>query len=131
MKKMVVAIVWPKPFGVRAKIAAYKALKLVGLSQWRSRFVAEDAKTLNKVMYDTFKKVVNEDFTELFRAYDGQALLLWGREDTATPLKSAEKIATLIPRNRLAVFEGDHYFFLQHADAVAAEIGREISGGTS
>lgn len=122
-------IVWPKPFKIRAKIALTKLLNKVGLSQLRSRLVAEDAKGLNKVMYETFKRVVNEDFTEQFKAFGGRALLCWGREDTATPLKSAEKIHSLIKNSRLVVYEGDHYFFLLHADEVASEIAAELTGG--
>jgi len=120
-------IVWPKPLKVRLKIVLFKLFKSVGLSKLRSRFVAEDAKTLNKLMYETFKQVVNEDFSETFRRFDGRALLCWGRDDTATPLRSAEKIASLIANNRLVVLEGDHYFFLKQADAVAGEISAEFT----
>ena len=120
-------IVWPKPLKVRAKIVLFKLLKNVGLSALRARFVAEDAKTLNKVMYETFKRVVNEDFSDTFRRFGGRALLCWGREDSATPLRSAEKIASLIRSSRLVVMEGDHYFFLKQPDAVAAEIASEIT----
>jgi len=120
-------IVWPKPLKVRAKIAAFKLLKSLGLSTLRSRFVAEDAKALNKVMYETFKRVVNEDFSETFRHFGGRALLCWGREDTATPMRSAEKINRLIADSRLVAMEGDHYFFLKQPHAVAREIAAEIT----
>lgn len=120
-------IVWPKPLKVRAKIGLFKLLKHLGLSKLRSRFVAEDAKALNKVMYETFKRVVNEDFSETFRRFSGRALLCWGKEDTATPLRSAEKIDRLIDNSRLVVMEGDHYFFMKQADAVAAEIAAEVT----
>ena len=122
-------IVWPKPLKIRAKIMLFKLLKSVGLSRLRSRFVAADAKSLNKVMYETFKRVVNEDFSETFRQFGGRALLCWGREDTATPLKSGRKIVSLIGRSRLVVFDGDHYFFLQHAEAVAREIADTFTRG--
>lgn len=112
----------PKPLKVKVKIALFKLLKFVGLSKLRSLFVAEDAKTLSEIMYQTFKNVVNEDLTYEFKEYSGKALLCWGREDTATPLFTAEKINNLITDSRLAVFEGDHYFFLKQAEAVAKEI---------
>ena len=112
----------PKPFKVKAKIATFKLLKWTGLSKLRSMFIAEDAKQLSEIMYQTFKNVVNEDMTADFRAYSGKALLCWGRDDTATPLWTAEKMAELIADSRLAVFEGDHYFFMQQADAVAKEV---------
>jgi pimeloyl-ACP methyl ester carboxylesterase len=112
----------PKPLKIKAKIALFKMIKFTGITKLRSMFVAEDAKQLSEIMYQTFKNVVNEDLTDDFRAYSGKALLCWGRDDTATPLWTAEKMADLMSDSRLAVFEGDHYFFLNEADAVAKEI---------
>ena len=111
-----------KSMKVRLKIALFKAAKVFGLSKLRNRFVAEDAKKLSEPMYQTFKHVVNEDFSKEFADYEGSALLCWGNEDTATPIKSARKIAALINNSRLVEFEGDHYFFMQQADAVSREI---------
>jgi len=112
----------PKPFKIKAKIALFKLFKFVGLSKLRSLFVAEDAKKLSEIMYQTFKNVVNEDLTGQFKDYSGKALLCWGRNDTATPLFTAEKINGLIADSRLVVYEGDHYFFMQQAGEVAKEI---------
>ncbi len=111
-----------KSLKIRLKIGMFKLLKRLGLSSLRSKFVAEDAKTLSEPMYKTFKHVVNEDFSEKFAAYRGRALLCWGRSDTATPLKDARKIEKLIKDSRLVDFEGDHYFFLKHEQEVAKEI---------
>ena len=47
-------------------------------------------------MYQTFKNVVDEDFSKEFSSYTGKALLCWGNEDTATPLSSGEKIDELM-----------------------------------
>jgi len=85
-----------KSFKVQTKIALFKALKLFGFSKLRSLFVADDAKSLSEYMYQTFKNVVNEDFSDEFSKYDGKALLFWGKEDTATPLSSAKKIEELV-----------------------------------
>ncbi len=112
----------PKPFNIKAKIALFKVLKVFGLSKLRSMFVAEDAKQLSEIMYQTFKNVVNEDLTSNFKEYSGKALLCWGKDDTATPLYTAEKMTELIADSRLVVFEGDHYFFMKQADAVAKEV---------
>lgn len=112
----------PKPFKIRAKIALFKMFKLVGLASLRSLFVADDAKKLSEIMYQTFKNVVNEDLSSEFKAYSGKALLCWGKDDTATPLYTAEKINELIADSRLVVYEGDHYFFMNQAEAVAKEI---------
>ena len=112
----------PKPFMIKVKIALFKVLKVFGLSRLRSMFVAEDAKKLSEIMYQTFKNVVNEDLTSNFKEYSGKALLCWGEDDTATPLYTAQKINELITDSRLVSFEGDHYFFMKHADEVAKEI---------
>jgi len=112
----------PKPFKVKAKIALYKIAKVFGLSKFRSLFVAEDAKSLSEPMYQTFKNVVDEDFSDQFSWYDGKALLCWGRDDTATPLASAKKIDSLIKDSTLEIYDGDHYFFMKHAEDISTKI---------
>lgn len=119
-------ILVPKPFKVRAKIFLFKLLKFSGLSTLRRFFVAPDARGLSEPMYETFKQVVNEDFADKFAAFKGEALLCWGRQDTATPLWTAEKILELIPRSHLVEFDGDHYFFLEQGASVAKEIEKTV-----
>jgi pimeloyl-ACP methyl ester carboxylesterase len=115
-----------KPLKVKAKIALFKLFKLLGLSKFRSLFVADDAKELSEYMYQTFKNVVNEDFSDEFSKYEGRALLFWGKEDSATPLSSAEKIHSLIKDSSLEVYDGDHYFFMKHAADIAKKIETEF-----
>jgi len=112
----------PKPLGVRAKIALFKILKSLGLQRIRNFFVSEDAKGMSPQMYETFKNVVNEPFEEHFSQYRGKGLLFWGKEDTATPLWTAERIHTLIPGSRLYPLDGDHFFFLKHSAFIAHTI---------
>jgi len=112
----------PKPLKVKAKIATYKAFKAFGLAKLRSMFVADDAKYLSEPMYQTFKNVVDEDFSSEFANYNGKALLCWGREDTATPITSAGAIDDLIGDSTLKVYDGDHYFFMAQAEEVSREI---------
>jgi len=115
-------IVRPKSFKVKAKIALFKFIKLFGFSKLRSLFVADDAKSLSEPMYQTFKNVVDEDFTSNFKACKAKTLVCWGENDTATPLSSGEKIAELIEDAKMIVYEGDHYFFMQHATNIAQNI---------
>ncbi len=111
-----------KSIKVRTKIALFKLLKLLGLTKFREFFVADDAKKLSEPMYQTFKNVVDEDLSSDFSNYKGKALLCWGKEDSATPLSSALKINKLIKDSSLLTYEGDHYFFLNHAEDVARNI---------
>ncbi len=112
----------PKPISIQAKIALFKVVKVVGLSKLRSAFVAEDAKELSEPMYQTFKNVVDENFEKEFAQYKGKALLCWGKDDTATPVSSAQKIDELIEDSTLKIYEGDHYFFMDQAEDVSKEI---------
>jgi pimeloyl-ACP methyl ester carboxylesterase len=115
-------IVWSKPLKIRAKILFTKLLNGVGLKKFRSAFVAEDAKELSRFMYETFKNVVDEDFSSHFISYKNEALLFWGKEDSATPLRSAKKIASLLPKNKLFLYDGDHYFFMKESSDIAKKI---------
>jgi pimeloyl-ACP methyl ester carboxylesterase len=112
----------PKPLSVKLKIVVFKFFKLLGLSKLRSLFVADDAKSLSEPMYQTFKNVVNEDFSDEFASYEAKALLCWGRDDSATPLSSGKKINQLIKDSTLKVYDGDHYFFMNHAKNISQNI---------
>ncbi len=112
----------PKPFIVKAKIAIFKLFRLLGVSKLRDIFVSSDAKGMSEGMYETFKYVVNEDFEPNFSNVTGKTLLFWGESDTATPLWTGEKIASIIPKAELFPLSGDHYFFLQHSQFIASKI---------
>jgi len=114
----------PKPLKVRLKIRLFKLIKPLGLSKLRSFFVSADAQGMSEGMYQTFKNVVDEDFTEQFAARSGQALCFWGTEDTATPLWTGAQINKLIGESKLFPMEGDHFFFLKHAGEIAETIAQ-------
>ncbi len=115
-------IYWAKSVKIKLKIAVFKMMKIFGLASLKKYFVAEDAKSLNEPMYETFKNVVNEDFSSEFKNYTGKALICWGDTDSATPLKSAHKIDELIKDSVLEVYQGDHYFFMQYSDDISKKI---------
>lgn len=112
----------PKSLKVKTKIALFKLLKSLGLSKFREFFVAADAKALSEPMYETFKNVVNEDFSSEFSNYGGKALLCWGAEDSATPLSSGQMMKSLIKDSKLIVYGGDHYFFMKHAKDISKNV---------
>jgi len=121
-------VLMPKPFSIRAKIAIFKLLKPLGISKLRRVFVANDAKEMNSAMYETFKNVVDEDFEDNFKNYSGKALLFWGKEDTATPLWTGEKIESLIKDSKLFPLDGDHFFFVKNSNFITETIENEIKG---
>jgi len=108
-------ILVPKPLSVRIKIAIFKLLKNIGGSSLAKVFAAKDVENLSQEMYETFKTVVNEDFSRIFENYDGKALIFWGKDDTATPLWTGERIAELIKNSSFYPLEGDHFFFTKNS----------------
>ena len=119
-------IVTVKPWSVKVKIATFKLLKPLGMKKIRKLFVAPDAKDMSHEMYETFKNVVDEDFESSFSKYSGKALLFWGKEDTATPLYTGEKIYLLIGDSDFYPLDGDHFFFLQHSKFIADKIIEQL-----
>ena len=122
-------ILVPKPLSVKLQIALVKLLKPFGMKKIRSLFVATDAKNVSHEMYETFKNVVNENFESNFAKVSSKALLFWGKEDTATPLWTAQKINTMIPNSKLYPLEGDHFFFLKHTKFIEDKVFQECDEG--
>jgi len=114
-----------KPWSIKLKIATFKLLKPLGFAKIREMFVSPDAANMSQNMYETFKNVVDEDFEASFAKSNSKALLFWGKEDTATPLYTGEKISTLIKDSKFYPLDGDHYFFLKHAKFVSDTITNE------
>ena len=115
-------IVTVKPWSVKVKIATFKLLKPLGMKKIRELFVAPDAQGMSHEMYETFKNVVDEDFETFFSKSKSKTLCFWGKEDTATPLYTGEKIAGLIENSEFYPLDGDHFFFLTHKDFIAQTI---------
>lgn len=118
-------ILVPKPLKVKMKIKMAKAGNSLGLNNFTKIFRTKDADALTQVMYETLKKVVDEDFSIVFKNFNNNALICWGEDDTATPLIAGEKIHSLIEKSRFTVYQGDHFFFLKRAKAIAKEIEEE------
>jgi pimeloyl-ACP methyl ester carboxylesterase len=120
-------VVTVKPWSIKVKIATFKLLKPLGFGKIRELFVAPDAKNMSHEMYETFKNVVDENFESEFAKSQSRALCFWGIDDTATPLYTGEKIASLIENSKFYPLEGDHFFFLKHASFIANEIKNDIN----
>jgi len=121
-------VITEKPWSVKIKIATFKLLKPLGMKKIRELFVAPDAQGMSHEMYETFKNVVDEDFEASFAQSQSRALCFWGKEDTATPLYTGEKIAELIENSEFYPLDGDHFFFLAHKDFIAETIIKQCKG---
>ena len=115
-----------KSFEVKTKIAFAKFCNTLGLSKFTKMFRSADVSTMNEGMYKTFKNVVNEDFSTFFQGYENNALIFWGKSDTATSLESGKKIASLIDSSTFISYDGDHYFFVKNAKDISERIENGI-----
>lgn len=122
-------ILEPKPLKVKIKIAIFKLFKSFGGVKLRSFFASDDAKQMNQAMYETFKNVVNEDFSASFAKCTSNAIVIWGKSDTATKLSSGQTIAKLISNSKFFPLDGDHYFFLKQKKVVCDIIRENLKKG--
>ncbi|MDE5827850.1 MAG: alpha/beta hydrolase, partial [Duncaniella sp.] len=87
----------------------------------RAKAGSSDYASASPMMRRILSKVVNEDLTDRLDKIKAPTLLVWGENDTATPLKDAKKMEGLIPDAGLVSFPGcGHYSFLDNPGQFAA-----------
>jgi len=118
-------IVVEKSLKIKLKIKLAKILKTIGLRGINKLLASKDVENMSQVMYEVFKNVVDEDFSEIFQKVSSNALLFWGKDDTATPLESGEKMASLIQNSKFYPLEGDHFFFMKNSHFICEVIENE------
>ena len=115
-------IVEEKPFVVNFKIKLYKFLKIFGFAGLYKLFATKDVAGMSRVMYDTLKNVVDEDFREVFSKTKAKTLIFWGEGDKAVSLESGKTINRLIKNSEFFPLAGDHFFFLIHSKFISDTI---------
>ncbi len=117
------------------KVYSYKIYKrilplLVGkhradeiINNYRKRVGSSDYNNASPMMRRIMSIVVNEDLCRFMPSIKCPTLLIWGENDTATPVADARKMEKLIPDAGLVVFKGaGHYSFLDNPYRFAAVI---------
>ena len=101
------------PFLILPASLRDKALSwLRGTNLWKSLGSA-DYVNLSGVMRETFVKTVTNHLECELPTIEHETLLLWGRNDEATPVYQAERIEAGIKNSALVVIEdAGHYAFL-------------------
>ena len=61
-------------------------------------------------MRKTFVKVINQDLSGLYQRFQSSTLLIWGENDTETPLWMAEEMEKSIPDAGLVILDGGSHF---------------------
>lgn len=123
----------PKNKKKTIKTRVYKTLKLIvgnnitkkvfpnALENLKKKFGSEDYKNASPIMRNVLIKVVNEDLEPLLPTIKQSTLLIWGTNDTATPLSDAKTMEKLIPDAGIVEIKGaGHYSFLENPQLVNA-----------
>lgn len=83
------------------------------LENLRRKNGSADYNAASPTMRQILVKVVNEDLTHLFEKVTPPTLLVWGKNDTATPLTDGQLMQRLMPDSALVVLDNSgHYAFL-------------------
>lgn len=94
----------------------------------RNKRGSSDYANSTPTMKAVLSKVVNEDLCHLMPKIEAPTLLIWGKEDTATPLSDAKKMEKLIPDAGLVAFEDcGHYSFLDNRPGFTAVLDNFIN----
>lgn len=115
------------------KVYSYKAMKRLmpivfgkegakrRMDAYRAKVGSSDYNGASEMMRRILSKVVNEDLKHLMPKIKAPTLLIWGENDTATPLSDAKTMERLIPESGLVSFPGcGHYSFLDNPYQFAA-----------
>ncbi len=76
----------------------------------RSRFGSADYKAASPMMRECFQRVIKQDLGYCLAAIQASTLLVWGQNDTATPLWMGKKMEQEIADAALIVFENSGHF---------------------
>ncbi len=94
----------------------------------RGKAGSSDYANASRTMRAILSKCVNEDLKSELHKIKAPTLLIWGENDTATPLSDAKTMERLIPDAGLVSFPGcGHYSFLDNPIQFAAVLNSFLS----
>lgn len=83
------------------------------LGKFKAKLGSADYSSVSPVMQQTMVRVVNADLTSYMPSIQAPTLLIWGENDTATPVSDGRLMEKLIPNAGLAVLKNaSHWSFV-------------------
>lgn len=115
------------------KVIGFKPIKKLmpnAEEKLKNRMGSVDYRNASPIMKDTLVCLVNEDLQEYLPNVKAPTLLIWGENDTETPITDAEIMEKKIPNAGLVrIPYCTHYVFLERADYVNNVIKVFFEGG--
>ncbi len=118
-----------KLFRTVASLPFFKWLLKEPLEAYREIYSSSDYKQASPIMKQVLSKVVNEDLKNILPKINSPVLLIWGDQDTSTPIEDAKVMESLIPDSGLVVFEGAGHFSYLEQPARFLTIIKTFLGG--
>ena len=112
--KISVSRIFSKLKKVTAKVIGEAATEKL-VRPFANSLASEDYKNASGMMKEILKKVIDEDLQHVMPSIKAPTLLIWGANDTATPVADAQIMEKLIPDAGLVVMPGcTHFAFLEN-----------------
>jgi len=70
----------------------------------------------------TFSNIISEDLKDYAKMIDVPTLIIWGKDDTQTPLADGKTFNNLIPNSQLQIIDGGHFIHQEKPNEVASLI---------
>lgn len=85
--------------------------------KWQNKKGSEDYRNAKGIMRNILVKTVNDDISPLLKDINVETLLVFGENDTATPVAKGQYMEKMMPDATLVIFEGDdHYAYFHQAE---------------
>lgn len=98
------------------------------IDAWRGKAGSADYAAASPMMRAILSKCVNEDLRSVMPRISAPTLLIWGENDTATPMRDAKIMERLIPDAGLVSFPGcGHYSFLDNPGQTRAVLANFLN----
>ncbi len=93
----------------------YLSVPAKKMEKWlREKYGSRDYNALDDEMRKTFVKIINQDLSGLYPNIHSSTLLIWGENDTETPIWMGKAMEKSIPDAGLVIFEdGTHFAYLE------------------
>ncbi len=110
-------LVKPRSLQYMRRVKAYRRIRKLFPKFAEKHFGSAEYRTLSPLMRESYKKIVNEDLKSCAEKITNKTLLIYGRNDTATPPdEEGEVFKNIISDSRLEIMDGGHFCFSEHPD---------------
>ncbi len=116
------------------KVKILKGLKkLPGMNSFGERMKkyigSRDYKAASPIMRQILVNTVNEDLSSMAQKIEEPTLLIWGENDTESPLNEAQELEEMMIDAALIVLPGTHYAYLENLGRVLNILDSFLKGG--